>query len=258
MDKLKAKLWSLKKILAYSLFGLGAIIIGIIILPLERLFIHPLTAFKRAGRRTISVSTRLFVRVLTLWHVLVIEKPLPSFEDLSGKIVAPNHPSLFDVVVLFSLIDGANCIIKGKLTRSVYSAVVRPLYINNSEDFGSLLQDCEKSLRNGDALIIFPEGTRTREGKPVDVKRGTAYISLHSGAPIVPFIIGGNDKKGLMKYDKAWDINDEGYYTYTLERLPEIDPSGFALPDARRAAINLTKHLQGIYRAHDSRMLEDK
>ena len=258
MDKLKAKLWSLKKILAYSLFGFGAIIIGIIILPLERLFIHPLTAFKRAGRRTISVSTRLFVRVLTLWHVLVIEKPLPSFEDLSGKIVAPNHPSLFDVVVLFSLIDGANCIVKGKLTHSIFGAVVSPLYINNSEDFDSLLEECKLSLDKGETLIIFPEGTRTREGEPVNVKRGTAYISLFADAPIVPFIIGGNDKKGMMKHDKIWTVNDDGYYTYTLERLPEIDPSGFALPDARRAAINLTKHLQGIYRAHDSRALEDK
>ena len=258
MDRMRSALWAMKKTLAYAFFGLGSLVIGLIVLPLERLFIHPAAKFQKAGRKTISASHRLFVRICTRCRVLIIEEPLPSFGNLSGKIVAPNHPSLFDVVVLFSLIEGANCIVKGKLTHSIFGAIVRPLYIINSEDFASLLEDCKTSLDKGDTLIIFPEGTRTRLGEPVRAKRGTAYISLHSGAPVVPFIIGGNDKKGMMKHDKIWTVNDDGFYSYTLERLPEIDPAEFKGPDNRRSAINLTKHIEDILRAHDSRTLEDK
>ena len=248
MGLLKKISGSLKKISVYALLIIGSVVMGLVILPLERLFIHPSERFQRAGRKTVSASHRLFVRICHALHTLYFDKPLPSFEGLEGKIVVPNHPSLIDVVLLFSLIDGANCIVKGKLLHSAYGAIIRTLYIPNTGTLSDLEERCKEVLSRGDTLIIFPEGTRTREGQPITLKRGAAYIALYTGAPLVPLAIEGNDMKGLRKHDRFWTMTDNGFYRFSFRRLDEIDPLGFQGPDIRRSAINLTKHLEDLFR----------
>lgn len=53
---------------------------------------------------------------------------------------------------------------------------------------------CVAVIESGEPLVIFPEGTR-REGPRVeDLSDGAAYISLRTGAPIVPVGIGGSSR----------------------------------------------------------------
>jgi 1-acyl-sn-glycerol-3-phosphate acyltransferase len=55
------------------------------------------------------------------------------------------------------------------------------------------LQRAEEVLRKGEALVLFPEGTR-REGPAIeDLMEGAAFLSARTGAPIVPIGIGGSD-----------------------------------------------------------------
>jgi 1-acyl-sn-glycerol-3-phosphate acyltransferase len=55
------------------------------------------------------------------------------------------------------------------------------------------LQRAEEVLRKGQALVLFPEGTR-REGPVIeDLMEGAAFLSARTGAPIVPVGIGGSD-----------------------------------------------------------------
>jgi 1-acyl-sn-glycerol-3-phosphate acyltransferase len=55
------------------------------------------------------------------------------------------------------------------------------------------LQRAEEVLRQGQALVLFPEGTR-REGPVIeDLMEGAAFLSARAAAPIVPIGIGGSD-----------------------------------------------------------------
>ena len=55
------------------------------------------------------------------------------------------------------------------------------------------LQRAEEVLRKGQALVLFPEGTR-REGPVIeDLMEGATFLSARTGAPIVPIGIGGSD-----------------------------------------------------------------
>jgi 1-acyl-sn-glycerol-3-phosphate acyltransferase len=55
------------------------------------------------------------------------------------------------------------------------------------------LQRAEESLRLGQCLVLFPEGTR-RQGPVVeDLMEGAAFLSARTGAPIVPIGIGASD-----------------------------------------------------------------
>jgi 1-acyl-sn-glycerol-3-phosphate acyltransferase len=55
------------------------------------------------------------------------------------------------------------------------------------------LQRAEEVLRRGEALVLFPEGTR-RVGPVIeDLMEGATFLSARTGAPIVPIGIGGSD-----------------------------------------------------------------
>lgn len=237
------------KVLSFVLFGLGGLIIGFIVLPLEKLIIHPHQRFLRSGRLTISGSHRLFVAFMGVLGIVKVSHSDLRPETLKGKIVAPNHPSLLDVVILFSLIPSANCIVRGALVHSPVGAIVRMLYISNREDFPTLLADCTASLKRGDVLIVFPEGTRTRKGQKITLKRGVSCISVSSGAPIVPFFIGGNDKKGLRKHDSLFLVNDEGCFRYTITRgKKEFLPEDYLPLGQRNGTVQMTRDLEAELR----------
>lgn len=48
-----------------------------------------------------------------------------------------------------------------------------------------------RRLQGGAAVILFPEGTRTRDGLPGDIKEGFAIVARRAGVPIVPVAIVG-------------------------------------------------------------------
>jgi len=239
----------LRKTLIYIVFGIGSLFIGIIVLPIERLLFHPLKRYKRVVRKTIHIAHRIVFAFGRLLGILEIVGGKPDLSNLEGKIIAPNHPSLLDVVLLFSMIPDANCIVRGGLLKTPVGFIVKALYIPNNEDFEELKENCKKSLDDGDALIIFPEGTRTAKGKDITLKRGAAVISLYSGAPIVPFFMTGNDKEGLRKHDKFYSINGDGYYTFSVERSNvELKPGDYVSLGARNASVRMTEDLERILR----------
>ena len=51
-----------------------------------------------------------------------------------------------------------------------------------------------RALRKGMAFGIFPEGTRSRNGKLQPFKTGTAAIAIRTGAPVLPVAVIGSDK----------------------------------------------------------------
>ena len=59
------------------------------------------------------------------------------------------------------------------------------------------LRACLKTLREGHALGVFPEGTRHKEGVMEHMESGIAMIALRSGARILPAYIAG--KPGLFR-----------------------------------------------------------
>ena len=50
---------------------------------------------------------------------------------------------------------------------------------------------CERFLRGGDNVLLFPEGTRSTEGRLRGFKLGVAHLAVNTGAPVVPVYVQG-------------------------------------------------------------------
>jgi 1-acyl-sn-glycerol-3-phosphate acyltransferase len=216
------------KWLSFFIFGLGTVTLITACFPLMRLFLHPRRRFQKKARALVSFTFRFFVGIMTFLGIVELDPgDRKAYRNLYGKILAANHPSLLDVVMLISLVPNADCIVRSGLSKTIVSGIIRQLYIPNSLGFENLIEDCTASLSEGNCIIIFPEGTRTpRMGTPV-FKRGAVRISLAAHCGIVPVRIGGTDKYGLGKKDPWAAFNPTDKYIYRLEMGKELSPETF-------------------------------
>ncbi|HEX4833704.1 MAG TPA: lysophospholipid acyltransferase family protein [Trebonia sp.] len=115
-----------------------------------------------------------------------------------GIILAPNHMSYADwpAIALFS--DGYARRYPVFMIKSgifgvkvvgwlLYKFGQLPVYRGRG-DAGLVLKQAERALRKGDAVIVYPEGTATRDPDlwPMVAKTGAARLALTTGAPVVP------------------------------------------------------------------------
>ena len=157
-----------------------------------------------------------------------------------------NHPSLLDVVMLISLIPNADCIVNADLKHNILRWVVQQLYILNTLEFDDILFSCTESLKQGNCLVIFPEGTRTPRTRRVILKKGAARIALASGCGIIPVHISGTDKYGLGKNDPWHGFNPCERYVYRISMGTEINPEKHLLLPGPGAAKSLTMEIRSV------------
>jgi len=161
------------------------------------------------------------MRLLGILTLKVNNKNL--LKNLRSKIIVANHPSLLDVVLLISLLPNADCIVNGLLgKRNILRVIVNTLYISNELDFAEISRCAANSLSKGNCIIIFPEGTRSIPGKPLDLKKGAARLAIETGYAIMPIRIGGNEKIGLRKRDALFSFHPTERYHYIFDIMPEI------------------------------------
>ena len=118
-----------------------------------------------------------------------------------GAILCPNHISMWDPIACtvaqnrkLAYMAKAEVYNFKLLTWFFKSVNVFPVERDNRRANVKSIMTMENLLREGHALIVFPEGTRVRKGKKSEPKNGAVRMALHTGVPIVPFGINGNFK----------------------------------------------------------------
>lgn len=176
--------------MSFALFGLGGIIIPLIVIPIIYLLPGDAQRRQRRGKAFIHQSFRLYIQLMKNMGVLSYE--LEDVDRLKqAKLVLANHPTLIDVVFLISLIPQANCVVKSALMRNPFTR--GPLkaagYIVNNESVDDVIAAAEAAFENGDTLIIFPEGTRSVPGEVLELKRGAANVAVRTQVDVTPVLI---------------------------------------------------------------------
>lgn len=174
----------------FLVFGLGALVISATLFPVLRLSSRDGEVARLRIQRGMQLTFRVYVWLMKSLGLLTYE--VQHIERLRepGQLVVANHPTLIDVVFLVSLMPRVDCIVKQGLWRNPFLRwpVAWASYIPNTTG-EALVAECAATLRRGNSLLIFPEGTRSVPGQPLRMQRGAAHIALASQAPILPITI---------------------------------------------------------------------
>jgi 1-acyl-sn-glycerol-3-phosphate acyltransferase len=207
----------------FSTFGIGALVLVSTIFPIAALFnFSSQRKTSLAIRRVIQISFKLFVSLMSACGLISVTiKNLEALKNSKGQIIVANHPSLIDVVIVVSLLPQGDCVVKQALGKNFFlKNVVKTAYILATSDMDKLFTDCQKSLNDGNSLIIFPEGTRTVPNKKSKLSRGAAHMAINAKVDILPIHISCSPP-GLLKHQKWYNVADKEL-TFVLEAKPII------------------------------------
>lgn len=152
-----------------------------------------MSAYYTASRFVVAAV----LSVLSGWRVRGRER-VPR---AGGLIVASNHVSFWDPPLV-----GAACPrelhflakdelfrtpVLGPLIRSVHAIPIR----RGVADLTGLTRAIE-AVKGGSALLLFPEGSRMRDGELHPARPGVGMIAVHADVPVVPCFISGSNRPG--------------------------------------------------------------
>ena len=153
------------------------------------------------------MSDRLYRTVRTCAHGLYrafipVTARDPQHVPSTGPVIlAANHISFFDTVVLMLSVPRRTYFV-GKAeylhswpTRTLFPALgLIPIDRETARSAHAALDVAAGVLRDGHALGIYPEGTRSRDGLLHKGHTGVAHLALLTGAPVVPVGLIGTDR----------------------------------------------------------------
>ena len=152
-----------------------------------------------------------------------------------AQVVVANHVSWFDVFALASVIQEPYHFVAKKELENI--PVFGPAWkaaghisidrSNRERAIASLREAGDKIRRDASAVVIFPEGTRSRSGRLQPFKKGAFQLARQSGAPVVPAVVTGSYE---IMPPGSWRVRPRTIHIRFLPALrPEDAPSTEAL-----------------------------
>ena len=234
--------------LSFLTFGVGALVFGLLVLPVVRALPAPRIERRRRARATLRAAMRFFVGLMRGLGVLTYTVAGIDRLGRPGQLIIANHPSLIDVVFLLALTPPTNCVVKQGLWRNPLTrgAVTMAEYISN-DPTAEMIEASAAVLEAGQTLIMFPEGTRTTPSQPFVFHRGAANVALRAAKAVTPVYI-RCEPTTLTKAEPWYRIPARRVH-FSLEVGEDIDLTPFRgrgpLPAASRALnASLQQHFQ--------------
>lgn|SRR5574340_606686 len=174
------------------IFGMAALMFTV-----AGALLYPLLPRRRGARLGRSIMTFLCRSYIGLIGSSGIVKcDLSALDALSGDeviVIAPNHPSLIDVILVGSRLSNIVCIMKADIQDNILFGGGARLagYIRN-DSTGNMVRQSVSELKQGCQLLIFPEGTRTVNQPVNEFKSAFALIARKAGVPVQTVFIEAN------------------------------------------------------------------
>ena len=182
-------------------------------------------------------------------HGLEIKVTGPGAKNLSklkSAVFVSNHQSAIDILAhTLILPSNAHFVAKKELLWiPVFgwgARVVGTIFIDRKKGAReNSLKAVADQLKNGNSVILYPEGTRSSDAKLKEFKRGAAVMAIEAKVPIVPMTIFNS---GKLCPKKRLSIEPGQIWIYVDE---PIDTNNLSENDR----FELTKNIQAIIQEH--------
>lgn len=177
---------------------------------------------KRFAIRLAAILTYLFRPLKAVGR-----ENLPKGENF---VLAANHTELFDPLsILFTYPSSLSIMAKKELfSFKPFAAILRfggAFPVDRSKNDVSAMKYAIKTLKQGESLLLFPEGTRVKEGDAVAAKNGAVAFAKMTKTRIIPVAICGKHRIfSVTKVVYGEPISLEEYYNEKLdgEKISDI------------------------------------
>ncbi len=161
--------------------------------------------FTRTGNPVHNIARIWAKGILFASQIKVNVKGLKNIDPSRSYVYMSNHQSNFDIPVLLAHLPVQfRWLAKAELFKiPLFGRAMRGAgYVeidrfNQESAFRSIAEAAGK-IKNGVSVMIFPEGTRSRDGRIRPFKKGGFILAVDAGVPIVPIILQG-----------TWDIMEK-------------------------------------------------
>lgn len=206
---MRAILYILLNIYEYLVLYLGLALLGVMCLawtPIA-LIIYPLLSKRQGralGRYVITLAFRFYLVSISVSGRCSFDlKALDALRDEPSLILAPNHPSLLDAVMVISRLPNVACVLKAELMNNIFLGAGARLarYIRN-EPLRSMVRLAEDDFSSKSHLLLFPEGTRTITNPVNPFKGSISLIASHAQVPVQTILI----ETDSLFLSKGWSL----------------------------------------------------
>jgi 1-acyl-sn-glycerol-3-phosphate acyltransferase len=219
-------------------FWAFVVVTSLLLFPVA-LLIFLVTAPFDPRRRALHQFTCFWASLYTwcnpLWRVHVEHRD--RIDPDATYVMVANHLSLLDILVLFRLFTNFAWVSKIENFKvPVIGWNMRlngyiPLVRGDKESAATMMDQCRRTLRRGTSIMMFPEGTRSRDGQLQHFKPGAFELALQTGSPILPILVTGTGsalpKRGFVL---------QGRHSIGITVLEPIEPAAFGTADPRALA----------------------
>lgn len=187
---------------------------------------------------------RLVTSVNKKGRVEVIMSGVEKLPQKDGFIMFPNHQGLFDMLAIVEACPHPLSVIVKKEAQNwiLVKQVVQMLngmYMDRSDVRSSMqiINAMSERAKEGQNFVIFPEGTRSREGnKLLDFKAGAFKSAMQANCPVVPV--------ALIDSFRPFDLPSIRREKVQVRFLDPIYPEQYAGLKTRDVAAMVQKQIQ--------------
>jgi 1-acyl-sn-glycerol-3-phosphate acyltransferase len=221
---------------SYLTFGLSTLAFIPILGATALLFSRDPT--RRIRGRMLRLFGRFNYRLTPIWRFSV-EAAAPADVRESAYVVVSNHESSADPFLLSWLPWDMRWIVKEELFKvPLVGLLLRfggdiALRRGERDSVARMLEECRRTLEGGMSIMLFPEGTRSRDGKLLPFKDGAFRLAIESHVPLLPLALAGTRRcrpKGSIWFGEALAK------VRVLEPIPTLGMTLDDLPRLRDAA----------------------
>lgn len=197
-------------------------------IPLILLKLQRFAFIQNLSRDIVRYSWRFFLWCARIVGVIKYEyigfERLDSHKDSrvdssDSRIFIANHPSLLDVVLIIAKIRRINCVVKADLCKNpfLFAAIKASGYIPNTAN-EILLQNSLSALNRGESLLIFPEGTRTKDS--IIFHKAASYIAINAAQSLAMIFIKMRPRS--LKKGEKWYHTQNMRYSIILRDIWDL------------------------------------
>jgi 1-acyl-sn-glycerol-3-phosphate acyltransferase len=234
-------LWSLSLIGILCVFWMSVAIIA--------------TLFARNRDVSLMLGRRFWgPQVLRAGGVRLQVEPLPNVDWSKPHIYAMNHQSQFDIPCAFVAIP-ANVRFVAKHTLKYipflgwYMIRSGMIFINRKNRASAMasLKEAGEKIRQGSNILVYPEGTRSKDGLMLSFKKGPFMVASEAKVPIIPVAIEGTWKimpSGTARI-RPGTVRMKFGQPIATDNLPQRGGRDALLVQVRHELLRLQKELGG-------------